>query len=344
MKKTLIALLAVITLIISCSKVTLMSENESPTDHTSKEPALLRVKTPLLMHSDTKSIIQGSTFPIGSKMGVQLLRLDDDAVYAQSGLANNEYTFIGGGEWTSTSSYILSSAKAKVYAYYPYTSLTDNNQKFFTIPISVDQLVQAEDYMYATPAVTALDAVSNTNSSITLNMNHALAQVSILVYKENYNGLGELSEFSIEDVGVTNHVIVNKDVDNDLMMNITDGTITGGTKGKVTRTISPAPVILQNSSADPEFPSSNLALLKTQVNTYGVTTIIVPTGAVQPGELKFSFVIDGNTYSINNGSQVTFEKGKQYIYKVKLAGTSLTVSSVTIAEWEPVSGEDMVIQ
>lgn len=342
MKKTLIALLIGVTLINSCSKVDLMSGGQTPAD--SKGPVVLKVKTPLLMHAETKSIIQGNTFPIGAKMGVQLLKFEDDAVYSQSGIANNEYSYIGGGVWNSASGYILSSSKAKVYAYYPYVSLTDNSQKFLTVPISVDKQTESEDYMYATPVVNLADVVSNANSTITLNMNHALAQISILVYKENYGGLGELSEFSIEDAGVTSHIIVNKDSNNDLVMDITDGTVSGGQKGKITRVLTPNPVILKNSSLDPEYPSSILATLKNQVNSDGVSTIIVPTGLIQPGDLTFSFVIDGNTYSINNGSQVTFEKGKQYIYKVKLAGTSLTVSSVTITEWTPVSGEDMVIQ
>lgn len=336
MKKPLIVLLAIATLVFSCSKTNLQMEQFAP----------LRVKTPG-SQAATKSIIQGQIFPVGSKMGIQLLKFDDNSIYSQSGITNNEYTFMGGDEWTSAASYILSSAKAKVYAYYPFASIGDNNQIFYTVPISVesDALITSDtqDYMYATPVVTSEEAVSSTKNTIVLTMNHALAQVSILVYKENYNGAGNLTGFSIEDADLSNHIIVNKAIDNDLIMDIRDGLITGGEKGKISRTL-PVPVILQNSSSDPLFPAINIIDLKNQVNTFGVTTIVVPTSEIFPGELKFSFVIDGNTYNINNAANVTFEKGKQYIYKVKLAGTSLTVSSVTITEWEPVSGEDMVIQ
>lgn len=331
MKKTLIALFAVIVVVFSCSKTNLHMQ----------EVALLKVKTPA--PPQTKSAIQGDQFPIGSKMGIQLLKLEDNTIYSQSGITNNEYTYAGLNDWTSTSSYILSSQKAKVYAYYPFTTLGANNQIFFSIPISVDPDGNTADYMYATPVETEESAVSNTRSTISLTMNHALAQVSVLVYKDNYNGAGELTQFSIEDAGASSHIIVNKAIDNDLTMSIVNGAITGGVKGKVT--ITPAVAkILQNSSADPLFPATDINILKTQVNTYGVNAIVVPTQDILPGELKFSFVIDGNTYSINNGAPIKFEKGKQYIYKVKLAGTSLTVSSVTITEWVPVEGEDMVIQ
>lgn len=331
MKKTLIALFAVIVVVFSCSKTNLHMQ----------EVALLKVKTPA--PPQTKSAIQGDQFPVGSKMGIQLLKLEDNTIYSQSGITNNEYTYAGLNEWTSASSYILSSQKAKVYAYYPFTTLGANNQIFFSIPISVDPAGNTADYMYATPAVTEESAVSNTRSTINLTMNHALAQISVLVFKENYNGTGELTGFSIEDNDLSSHIIVNKDEDNDLSMSIVDGTITGGTKGKVTITLAEAK-ILQNSSADPLFPATEINALKSQVNTHGVSAIVVPTGDILPGELKFSFVIDGNTYRINNGAPIKFEKGKQYIYKVKLAGTSLTVSSVTIIDWVPVEGEDMVIQ
>jgi hypothetical protein len=331
MKKTLIALFAVIVIVFSCSKTNLHMQ----------EIALLRVKTPAALQ--TKSAIQGDQFPVGSKMGIQLLKLEDNTIYSQSGITNNEYTYAGLNEWTSASSYILSSQKAKVYAYYPFTALGGNNQIFFSVPISVDPAGNTADYMYATPVVTEETAVSNTRSTINLTMNHALAQVSVLVFKENYNGTGELTGFSLEDNDASSHLIVNKETDNDLSMSIIDGAITGGTKGKVAITLAEAK-ILQNSSSDPIFPSTDISTLKTQVNTYGVNAIVVPTGDILPGELKFSFVIDGNTYSISNGTPIKFEKGKQYIYKVKLAGTSLTVSSVTITDWLPVEADDMVIQ
>jgi len=64
-------------------------------------------------------------------------------------------------------------------------------------------------------------------------------------------------------------------------------------------------------------------------------------GAVASGVVKFSFTIDDVTYRISNTSAITWERGKQYINKIKQAGTSLT--SVTISDWEVIPADGVII-
>lgn len=335
MKNVIIAVLSVAIVLGGCSK------NNGLTNNIYEE---LKVTATVAKGSQTKAILNGDVFPASSSIGVQLLKFSDDSPYSTK--TNVMFTSDGSGNWTSTESYILNPLKAKVYAYYPFVSLTDNTLPFFTIPASVEAKANYDsdiDYMYATPIVNAANAPYNSNSTINLQMNHALTQVSLIVYKDNYNGAGILSDFYIEDANPlnTSHILVN-DNPVDFIMDIRDGSITGGTVGVIERNLL-TPLNIGQASSDPKFPSDDLNELRQQVLAKGVSALVAPTSLINSGDIKFSFVIDGNTYSVMNASPITWERGKQYIYTIRLSGTTLTISQVSIAKWEPVKADDLII-
>jgi len=53
-------------------------------------------------------------------------------------------------------------------------------------------------------------------------------------------------------------------------------------------------------------------------------------------QLKLSFVIDGATYSITTSAKI--EKGKVYVFPVTVTDKGLSVSNVTITDWETATG------
>lgn len=337
MKKTTLILALVLFAVPSCVK------HSINIDSTSRQ---LKLIASIDNNVSTKSIVHGSTFPTGSEIGVQLINYTDGAPYLSSGITNLRFVSDSIGEFKTIDSCMLRSNKAVLYAYFPFTNISDNKQTFSEIPISIPDLAECRsdvDYMFAIPIEQEPNLVSSLNNSVDLVMNHALTQVSILVYKENYSGNGLLTEYSIKDDGVSSHIKVNQQTNNDLRMNISNGQISGGQNGVVVRVLS-NPLTIQRSSLSPEFPSSDVNILRTQVNQFGVSTLLCPTQTISRGDICFSLKIDGVEYKLNNTSDIMWERGKQYIYKVKLSGLDLTLTSVSIVDWFPVLGDDMEIK
>jgi len=321
-------------------------------------PVSLAVNVGISMEPATKAIIAGTSFSNGSEVGVQVLKSADGAIYETDALTNVKFS-VTDGTWSTTTPFYLTNTTGKIYAYFPYVDRTTlggaetNAELFTTVPASIPASLTTgneTDYMYATPITGAGEVVSNATgrNSASLVMNHAMAQVSFLVYKENYPGAGSFTAFTIEDVDPlsTQHVIVNLAADNDLAMNITSGAITGGEAGVITRTLASARTLeVANPAAEPDkYPSGVAGTLRTQVASKGTTTLVVPKGPIAAGDVKFGFTVDGKTYYVNNGTEVSWQAGKQYIYKVKLSGTALVISTVTITDWQPIVGENIDIQ
>ncbi len=316
-------------------------------------PVSLAVNVGISMEPSTKAIIAGESFSNDDEVGVQVLKSSDGTIYESGALTNVKFS-VSDGNWSTDTPFYLTNTTGKIYGYFPYVDRTTlggaetNNEIFTTIPASLPATLTTgneTDFMYATPITDEGSLVSNSRSSASLTMNHAMAQISFLVYKENYPGAGSFTAFTIEDVNplMTQYVIVNKTVDNDLAMNIINGEVTGGEAGVISRTLAVART-LEVATTVPLFPSDVALTLRSQVAAKGTTTLVVPKGPIASGNVKFGFTVDGKSYYVNNGAEVTWEAGKQYIYKVKLSGTALVISSVTITDWQPIVGEDIDIQ
>jgi len=301
----------------------------------------LSVKAGISIDPSTKAIVAGTGFPDGAAIGVQILKNSDGSIYETGALTNVQFTFAeAGSSWSPATAFNLTATQGKVFAYYPYAAQGSNDAIFTTVPVTLPATSNTgadTDYMYATPLTAVADLVSNSSgkNSASLSMNHALAQVSFVVYTENYPGAGSLTQFKIEDAtGGTTWIKTSKTAADDLAMDITNGSITGGENGIITRTFG-TPETLGTVS-----PSADAATLRTQVNA---TTLVVPTVSMAAGDIKFTFTIDGKSSTAANTSALSWEPGKQYIYKVKLSGTGLSISSVTITEWTTVVVDDIDI-
>lgn len=324
MKKLTIFTLVVATALLSCTKEQdLNLENQK---------VALSVKAGIMVEpTTTKSIITGTLFADGAEIGVQVRQLGQYN-YQANRRTNVKYTYTASGAtWATSTPFYLTSILGEVYAYYPYAVVGDNASAFSTIPVTIDATATTgseTDYLYATP-LTGENSVNNETGkqNVDLVMNHSFAQVSFYVYKDNYSGTGSLTQFKIEDAAATTFIKTSSTA---LTMDITNGTLVGGATGILNRTLA-APVVLTAV-----VPEAALADLKTQVNA---TTLAVPTTDFAIGDIKFSFIIDGEIYSATNTTAISWLKGKQYIYTAKLTGTGLVIVSATITDWSTEAGD-----
>lgn len=325
MKKALFIMSALAIMLMSCTK----QEEINLVNVSSK----LTVKAGI---SATKAIISGSIFPNASSIGVQV-RKAGQFNYQDGTMTNIMYTYNSATtSWSTLTPLYLTSTLGEVYAYYPYVSVGDNLSSFNTIPVTIDASATTgseTDYMYATP-LTGNNSVSSAvgKNEANLVMNHAFTQISFYIYKKNYSGTGSITQFKIEDAVSTGFV---KTSSTPMTMNIENGDVTGGLKGVITRTLA-APVTITSV-----IPNLDTDILKTQVNA---TTLLVPTALMAIGDVRFTFTIDGETYTAINTTAISWLKGKQYIYTASLDGTGLVILSAIITDWQTQSGDDINIK
>lgn len=271
--------------------------------------------------------------------------LDKVAVYATGSdyTAGNNYAVYTNktSSWANegSESIYLTNADATIYGYYPTTKKYDESAK--TIPVTVKEtdaitaidnstgtaIASASgevDYMYATP----VSSVNNKSSNnVTLVMNHALSMVSFRVYKaDDYKGPGNLTKVVMEnvDAGTTLSKGTNPTMD------ITTGAITEGNPQKVvyTRTI------------------SGYQLTSTANDSKKFSILVLPTASAI-SNIKATFTIDDADYSVNltqptaANTDGKWQPGYNNLYTVKMGGTDLTITTVTVAEWKEtaVSGD-----
>lgn len=281
---------------------------------------------------NSKSIIINNGFPAGSAIGVQLLR-EDNSKYSPFVSTNIKYEYTKDDEWITNDYNFLNSLKAKVYGYYPYDSKIkgDVPYEFINITIPKDCRVNdVVDYLYASPLDQEILMVNNSSNFADLIMNHALSQISFIIYKENYTGPGIFTEFSIENNSVKD--IIKSDEGN-MKMSIINGSISGGVKSNLKRT-NASPIVLREASVASGFPSSDLAILKQQVDKYGVSTLLAPYNEfIETEEIQFVFKIDGIDYNVQNATRFNLLAGKQYIFKIKLTDLGAKILSVSISDW-----------
>ena len=193
------------------------------------------------------------------------------------------------------------------------------------------------DYMYAdqSTGVKASYKKDDTNKTgkVTLTMKHALAMVSFRVYADHtYKNAGTFSKL----------VLANKSGNTTLnngaspTMKIKDGTITVGQ--------SPAAVTYTRDIANytlPKAASSDASAATTAKNNARKASILVlPESTVDKSTVEATLTIDAQDYKVAlPGSGSKWEAGKNYLYTVKLSGSELVISSVTVTEWTTVASD-----
>lgn len=303
------------------------------------EPVELQISPRVVL---TRGVVNGTAFSNGTSIAVYAT--GDD--YAAS---NNYAVYMNNSGWSNTGGdkIYLTGKAATIYAYYPTTTKYGAD---LTIPITLLEgtgsttitsqdntsdgtpIAAADgevDCMYAT----SVSNVSNkANNGVALNMNHALSMVSFRVYKAaDYKGAGNLTKIVMKDINV-------------------DGTtLSKGTSPKMNITTG---VIAEGAAQDATYTraiSSGYTLGTVDADAKRFSILVLPTSAsIGTGNIQAVFTIDGADYSVNltppADNSGKWLAGKNHLYSVKLSGTELTISSVTIAQWVGVAGGDLTIQ
>lgn len=265
--------------------------------------------------------------------------LDKVAVYATGSndyAAGNNYAVYTkeNNNWTNkgTDHIYLTNADATIYGYYPTTAQFDASAQ--TIPVTVNEtgaiaaidnstgtaIASASgeiDYMYAT----AVSSVNNKSvGPVTLAMNHALSMVSFRVYKaDDYKGPGNLTKVVMENVGIGTTLSKGTSP----TMNITTGAINEGAAEQAvyTRTI------------------TNYTLTSTANGSKKFSILVLPTSSAI-SNIKATFTIDDADYSVDltqptaAGTEGMWKAGYNNLYTVKMGGTDLSITTVTVTPWK----------
>ncbi len=300
--------------------------------------------SPTLNIVSTRALVDDVSI-VNEKIRVQVTTSDGSTPYE---LPDAKFTLSNGGvSWALSDILYLSSDKATIYAYSPCpadpttveTGSYNTLKRILDLPASADMVNQI-DYLWSCQNKTISGGgadINNSNSGVQLKMNHALAQIAFVFYKENFSGAGLINSIKIKDNTGSPSIKISKAVANDLSMNISDGTISGGdlvseiSALNVGSTIS----ITSNPGVDP-------VTLKDQVNGY---ILVAPVNIADKTQVQFTFNIDAKDYSVSltGPGAISWLAGQQYIYTVLLSGTQMSIQSVTVTPWVPNYGGGVVI-
>ena len=195
------------------------------------------------------------------------------------------------------------------------------------------------DYMYADQGSTGVKASykngdTNKTGKVTLAMKHALAMVSFRVYADHtYKNTGTFTKLVLANKsGGTKNVLNNGGTTP--AMKIKDGTITlGSSPAAVTYTRDIANYTLSKAAAD-----TDQARATAKNNARKASILVLPESTADKSTVEATLTIDAQDYKVAlPGSDSAWEAGKNYLYTVKLSGSELVISSVTVTQWTTVT-------
>ena len=283
--KGFLSLLLITTAFTSCT-------NESE-NITSKEKQLqLNVA---ISRPESRAVVTGNNLIDGSSIGVTVVDATGTAYQSQdyNNVCYTGNTVDGTQKWTPDRTVTLSGEPATLYAYYPWTEGVDVE----AVPVDMTTADQ-NDWMYATP-VTGL---SDANAGATVSLHHALANIRLTLYKENYSGAGVVSSYSFQS----------------------DAFATGGTLNAKTGTFD-------------ALTGEGAALTRTvdytltdKASATAFDCMVVPTGASD--DIDVSVTVDGHTYT-STVAAISLTREVAYNLTLKLSSTGLSVTSVSLVDW-----------
>ena len=225
----------------------------------------------------------------------------------------------------------------------PTTSNASNNN-IISAPGEVDYMWGSTDNSNASTQPTTSNGkatgLSSHTGSVDFYMNHALALVSFRIYNDGtYKNAGKLTKIQLKNKsgsGLSDGGAVK--------MNISTGAITtgsGAAGATYTRFID------TDGSGTPSgytiaSVTSSITEDQAKASSSKFSIMVLPTTTVAANTIQAIFTIDGADYDVVLGSSgnLTWERGKNHLYTVKLSGKGLSVGTVTVAAWGTGTGND----
>ncbi|MGK4025614.1 fimbrillin family protein [Bacteroides fragilis] len=244
------------------------------------------------------------------------------------------------GEYTESSTINISvfpGSTGSVNAKIDFQS-TDNSDSQTSTKDKILAASGEVDYMYADQGSTGVKASykngdTNKTGQVTLAMKHALAMVSFRVYADHtYKNTGAFSKLVLANKsGDTKNVLNNGGTTP--AMKIKDGTITlGSSPAAVTYTRDIANYMLSKATAD-----TDQARATAKNNAKKASILVLPENTADKSTVEATLTIDNQDYKVAlPASNSAWKAGENYLYTVKLSGSELVISSVTVTEWTTV--------
>lgn len=252
-----------------------------------------------------------------------------------------------GTTWGTGTPIYLTGNTATVYGYYPSSLGPTTATK--TVPVTVSTTLSENafsatsnsqiDYMYAVKTGETTQAtVTKAAGSAELTFKHAMAQLTFVINKgSNFGGTGKL----------TNITLTKNDTytfpSGEGTMSLTNGAITTETPTQTLSLTNATGVVINAYNITPSAtPIATVLVAPTDISTNGTTS---GTGIV-----RLAVTIDGIVYEMTAATYLPvttiarWEAGKNYTYTVTVGGGELSITSVAIAAWDPITGGSIDVQ
>jgi hypothetical protein len=258
----------------------------------------------------TRTAMEGG-FKSGDMIGVYMIARTNSGVAASFTstakylISNAAYTCGSSGEWSFPSRYYWADGETvyDVYAYYPYTSISNNTTaNAFPISLSVDQSTQTalrrSDFLYC--GVNQVSYESNNTSGIPLIMKHKLCKVNVT--------------FSVGSIDLTKVTVTVRNVDNKGSINLSTGAVS---TTETTTTITPL-----FSAADKKME----CILMPQTIRAATDFIHMTYKDSSNKDVDLAFTLNDN---------LSLESGKEYNFTFQYTASNVIKSSLTIKDLNP---------
>ena len=257
----------------------------------------------------SRAMVQGTALKDNDIIGVSVVAADGSNYDGKTtGYKNIDYTASTENtkqKWTASADIMLSGTVGKAVAYFPY----DPNANDYTA-IAVD-IADQKDWMYSGEVANVSDA----NSEVSFNLNHAQTAVNVKVVREtNYTGVGLVEGLSVKSAGLAKTGTFSA----------VDGAWAGLTGADAAIAIAGDFTLTADNAETTDVVESE------KENPY----MIIPASA-SAVPFTISADIDGKPYNIEVAMTEAFAPGKVYKISVKITNVGLVVDSVVIVQnWD----------
>ena len=292
--KAILSITLFAALFIACSDNKTQPDNPEPPVN----PKNLSIKTSI----ETRAL--KSTFAEKDEIGIFIKSADDIASGWYNKVAGVCKATYANGSWTIVPSVELSESAASVFAYYPFSAQATDPA---AVPINTASQI---DYLYSGTSNTA----SASNTTVTLAMRHAQANLRFNIAKLDYAGAATLQAIKIANRSG------KKAFSAEGTLNIATGNITGKADANASFVLSEI-----NKAASAQGWSDDMP-----------AAMVIPFKSQPAGDIQFIVTIDGIPYTIDCPTiSDGVQPGKQYTFTFELTASGLVLNTedITIETW-----------
>lgn len=280
------------------------TEQSLETDSGNNEKKALSLSV-IATTEESRSLITEDYLHNGAEIGICLTD-SQGGDYDGVEYPNIKYTATGSSDkqsWSSDQDVMLSTSKATLYAYYPYSEEVDDIRN---IAVRADSEVQT-DYMYA-DAVTGL---YNHNPEAELMLKHALCALRLSISRGTYTGKGIITGLSVTGDNMATEAVLDA----------TSGTLHSieGQGKVISLEITPRTVSQDELYFD---------------------ILAIPTG--RQCSINIEMIMDGEKFYIDTDA-ISLEQGKMSIIDIKVNNTSVSIAPVRVSAWRTNSSSSSAI-